>query len=333
MAINEDTDFPRLTPPEDRMSSGSRLFRRAEELSDGQFDLLASAWAEGALSGDALAELESVIIADDLRRVRAGSFRSIRLAPMNEHWPGLRTAIRPSPVLTAFRRNVIPALLAVAAMIVIIISGPAGAKLKMTNQGDLTADKGMTVAEIQASSPIIAFKVSPVSRKGTAAVSEIPVTGEVRTVVSSVNVAMSGAAADLNSAVAENRPEQAESELIIRAEPLAIAWSHAEVSAVARAINAGMSPVSMKDISPSWAMPEDKNWMLRSVSFLASAVTGKEKLIDGYTIASGCITGINTIFGWDMELEQVSNKGGEPVAVSFSSSLLSFTRPVNKTTP
>jgi hypothetical protein len=34
-----------------------------------------------------------------------------------------------------------------------------------------------------------------------------------------------------------------------------------------------------------------------------------------------------------MELEQVNNKKGDAVAVSFSSSLLSFTKPLNKSTP
>jgi hypothetical protein len=344
MAINEDTDFPRLTPPEERMPSGSRLFRRAEELTDDQFDHLAAAWAEGALSGDALAELEAVIVADDIRKVRAASFRNIRLAHMNEAWPGMRKAIRPSPVLTAFRRNVIPALLAVAAMVVIIITGPAGAKLKMRNPGNLTAENRMTVAEIQASSPVIAVEESFVTPEGTAPVSEetetrpVPasvnaMTGEVKGAVSSVNPDMTAVTADMNYAVAENRNEQPEPELIVRVEPLVIARSQAEVSAVTQAINPGMTPVNMRKILPAMRMPEETNWMLRSVSFLASAFSGKEKQIDGYAIASGCITGINTIFGWDMELEQVSNKGGEPVAVSFSSSLLSFTRPVNKTTP
>ncbi len=73
--------------------------------------------------------------------------------------------------------------------------------------------------------------------------------------------------------------------------------------------------------------------MLRSISFLATAITGKEKEVDGYMIASGCITGLNTILGWDMELQQVSNRAGDPVAVSFSSTLLSFTKPLNKSTP
>jgi hypothetical protein len=333
MAIIEDTDFPRLTPPEERMPSGSRLFRRAEELTDDQFDQLAAAWAEGALAGEALAELESVITADVIRRARAESYRHLLLAPVNESWPGLSTAIKSSPMQTVFRRTIIPALMAVAAIILLIILGPAGAKLKTMNSGNLADETGMTPAEIQASSPVISAKESPVTREGTAEVSPVSVTREVRTAVSTVNVAMTGATTDLNPAIAENRIETAESELIVRVQPLAIARSHVATSAVAPAPDPGMTPINIREIIPQRTMPEEKNWMLRSVSFLASTVTGKEKHIDGYAIASGCITGINTIFGWDMELEQVSNKSGEPVAVSFSSSLLTFTKAVNKSTP
>lgn len=320
MAIIEDTDFPCLTPPEEKMPSGNRLFRRAEELTDDQFDQLAAAWAEGSLAGEALAELQSVIAANELRRVRAGSFHSIRLVPLNETWPGISSAIRPSPVLTVFRRTLVPALLAVAAMIVLIIHGPAGAKLKTINSGKLVAETGMTTAEIPASSPIISVTESPMTREATAA-------------ASTVNVALTGATTDLNPAIAEYRIEPAESELIFRVQPLTIARRHIATSAVAPAPDHGMTPINIREIIPSRTIPEEKNWMLRSVSFLASAVTGKEKQIDGYAIASGCITGINTILGWDMELAQVSNKSGEPVAVSFSSSLLSFTKAVNKTTP
>jgi hypothetical protein len=333
MAIIEDTDFPRLTPPEERMPSGSRLFRRAEELTDDQFDHLAAAWAEGALAGEALTELQSVIAADELRRHRAGSFLSIRLVPRNETWPGIRTAIKSSPVQTVFRRTVIPALLAVAAMIVLIINGPAGAKLKPMNSGKPVAGAGMTTAEIPASSPIIAVTESPLTREVTASVSAVPETGKERAAISTASVAMTGATADLDHAFAENRIEQAESELIVRVQPLAIARSHIVTSAVAPAPDREMTPISVREVLPSPTMAEEKNWMLRSVSFLASAVTGKEKQIDGYAIASGCITGINAVFGWDMELEQVSNKRGEPMAVSFSSSLLTFTKPLNKTTP
>ena len=333
MAIIEDTDFPRLTPPEERMPSGSRLFRRAEELTDEQFDLLAAAWAEDALSGESLAELESVMASDALRSVRAGSFRSIRLSPLNETWTGLSSAIKPSPVLTAFRRNVIPALLAMAAMIVIIIYGPAGAKLKTKPSGNVAAETGMTVAEIQASSPIIALNGEPATHRGAASGSEVPGNRTGATEDSEVPVNRTGTVAVPKPAVAGKVAESAVPEVSERVQPLALARSHAVPSAVAPAIYTGMTPVSMQKIAPSWIVPEEKNWMLRSISFLASAVTGKEKQIDGYTIANGCITGINSVLGWEMELEQVSNKRGEPVAVSFSSSLISFTRPVNKSMP
>ena len=319
MAITEDTDFPRLTPPEERMPSGSRLFRRAVDLTDEQFDLLASAWAEDALTGEALAELEAVMTADTRRGDRALSFRKIRLTPGKETWPGLSSAIKPSPVLKAIRRTVIPSLLAVAAMIVIIIYGPAGAKLKMVNSGKLKADSGMTVAEIPASSPIIAVNGEPVTRRDTVAGSVLSVT-------------RTGGAEIPQSTVASNMANPVIPEVSKRAQPLAIVHSPAAASAVAPVLSTAMASVSLNETLPSPTIQEEKSWILRSVSFLASAVTGKEKQIDGYTIATGCITGINTVLGWKMELEQVSNKRGEPVAVSFSSSLLSFSKPVNKTT-
>jgi hypothetical protein len=292
---------------EERLPSGSRLYRKAEELTDDQFDLLAAAWAEDSLSGDALAELESVISADSLRMARAESFRNIRLAPGNETWPGLRYAIKPSPVLKVIRGTVIPAILAVAAMIVIIISGPAGAKLKTADPGKLTADSGMAAAEIYASSPVIAVKETSVATMASANITRIT--------------------------AAEDLPESAVPAAIGRIRPLILAHSHTTVSAVAPAINTTLVSISPNVISYPHATEVEQNWMLRSVSFLAAAVTGRETKIDGYAIANGCITGLNTVLGWEMELEQVSNKRGDHVAVSFSSSLLSFTRPVNKTTP
>ncbi|MCK7542278.1 MAG: hypothetical protein MZV63_71085 [Marinilabiliales bacterium] len=53
----------------------------------------------------------------------------------------------------------------------------------------------------------------------------------------------------------------------------------------------------------------------------------EEKNIDGYVVASACVKGINNFLGWEMELEQASNNEGEPVAVNFSSSLISCFSP------
>lgn len=305
MAITEDIEFPRLTPPGDRMPSGSRLFRREEELTDDQFDLLASAWSEDALAGEALAELETVFSVRPDRLNRAESFRLVRLQPGEENWPGMHACLRKPGGFTVFRRTVIPALLAVAAMIVLVIYGPAGAKLKTGNRGQLTAETEMTAGEIPASYPIIVSKTisaSPATRVTTEPLAnqrdELPVMAEE-----------------------------------VRVMPLALAYGQEMPGSVAPAIDAAMASLDIRDIKTQTTIQDDQNWMLRSISYLAGAVTGKDKKIDGYMIANGAITGINSILGWNMELEQVSNRKGDHVAVTFSSSLLSFTKPLNKFTP
>jgi len=317
MAITEDMDFPRLTPPDDRMPSGRRLFRRPAELTDEQFDLMAAAWAEGALSGEAVEELESVMTASTDRRDRAGSFRSIRLVPYNENWPGMKSAVRLSPALTAFRRSVIPTLLAVAAMVIMIIYGPAGAKLKTINSRGAVNGPAMTVAEIQVYAPIIAVERIPEPNI-------LPVR-PVQTPAAEENASQGH--------LAEGMEKPAEITGLVRVEPIALARGHATASSVAPELIPAIISVNIRDIQPDMTLQEEKNWMFRSISFLAGAVTGKEKKIDGYMIANGCISGINSILGWKMELQQVNNSKGDPVAVNFSSSLLSFTKPLNKITP
>lgn len=317
MAITEDMDSPRLRPSGDRMPSGRRLFRSAEELTDEQFDLLAAAWSEDALTGDALSEFESVIAVHAGRLERAGSFRQVRLSPLSERWSGMNSCIKPLPVLKVLKGTVIPALMAVAAMIVLIINGPAGAKLKSINSRVTDAESAMAVAEIPASAPVIAVKKAPASApviatKNNPAIiaGDVPVT---------------------HTAVNENSEEVMEVAETSRVQPLALAYGQAPASSVAPAVNPVIASVIIRQPLPVQTMNEEKNWMLRSLSYLATAITGKEKEIDGYMIANGCITGINSVLGWKMELQQVNNSKGDPVAVNFSSSLLSFTKPLNKT--
>lgn len=330
MAITENMEFPQLTPREDKAPSVSRLFRRAEELTDEQFDLLAAARSEEALTGEALEELESLLMADPERMVRADSFMKLRLTPFEESWPDMQSSFRSSPGLTVLKRTVIPALLAVAAMIVFVIYGPVVAKLKTAHSGKTAGESVMAdavitgsekvavIAEIPASMPIVAVRKATMSR-------ETPAVVERRsTVIQEYAVSAPG------TLPSEIRPEIAETADASRTQPLILAHGQKMPGSVAPVVNPALASLSIRHIQIPQAPQEEKNWMLRSISFLASAMTGKEKKIDGYMIASGAITGINSILGWDMELERVSNKRGEPVAVSFSSSLLSFTKPLNK---
>ncbi len=329
--MTEDMEFPRLTPPGERMPSGNSLFRRPEELTDEQFDLLAAAWAEDELSGDALIELESVIASAPGKRERANSFRSLRLAPGPESWPGMRRSLRNSPAKTAVRRTIVPALLAAAAVLMLILSGPAGAKLKtLNNPARTTGTATMAVAEIPGSLPVIR-KESPELNQATAAgkIIQPEQVIDAGKNIPAEQVIATGKIILSEQLLAPDMPEVASERTL----PLITMHDRAEILAFAPATDRTLSTITMaKTIEPA-TLREEKNWMLRSISFLAGAVTGREKEIDGYMIANGCINGLNTILGWDMELAQVSNKSGDPVAVSFSSSLLSFTKPLNKFTP
>ncbi len=331
MAITEDMEFPRLTPPGDRMPSGRRLFRSPEELTDEQFDLLAAAWSEDALAGEPLTELESVMSAIPGRRERAESFRSIRLVPGNEKWSGMHMAHRSSPAGMAFRRTIMPALLAAAAVLVLIVLGPAGAKLKTLNNPAVTTGSAvMTVAEIPGSLPLI--------RKEIPAANQVTATSKVIQPEQIIAASKENLSEQVIAASKENLSEQVIAQdlpevTLDRTLPLVTMHDRAAILAFVPAADRTLSTITLAEVGRPAIPGEEKNWMLRSISFLASTVTGKEKQIDGYMIANGCINGINTILGWEMELEQVSNRAGDPVAVSFSSSLLSFTKPLNKTTP
>ena len=101
-------------------------------------------------------------------------------------------------------------------------------------------------------------------------------------------------------------------------------------------LTAGIDPhelrsVSFKNIQPTADISEnDVNWIIRGLSSLSRAVTKEEKPINAYSIASTCINSINNILDWKMELDKTVSKDGSTIAVSFSSSLLSFSAPVNK---
>jgi hypothetical protein len=74
----------------------------------------------------------------------------------------------------------------------------------------------------------------------------------------------------------------------------------------------------------------ERNWIVNSLAGLSKSRTKDNKPVDGYGIAGSLVKSVNTILGWEMELEKVSTDQGEPVAVSFTSGLLTFSSPVKK---
>ena len=89
--------------------------------------------------------------------------------------------------------------------------------------------------------------------------------------------------------------------------------------------------VNFSKIPASQNIPEkEENWLVKGFAGLSKTIKKEKTPVDGYVIAKSCIKGINSVFGSDMELEKIVSAAGDTVAVSFNSSLLSFSAPVRK---
>ncbi len=172
--MTEDTDLPRLTPLDDRLQGKGRLFRRPEELTDEQFDLLAAAWADDALSGDSLAETEEALTSSPERRMRAESFRQIRLYPLIDRWEGRNRMLKAAPGTYAIRRILIVTLTVAAALGALVIPGPLKTKPDNKSAGPAVAEaqkigEAITIAEAQTTGEALIPEASPVIKTQPAA--------------------------------------------------------------------------------------------------------------------------------------------------------------------
>ncbi|MFN2314117.1 MAG: hypothetical protein ABR531_06640 [Bacteroidales bacterium] len=327
--MTDDSDFPRLTPPDDRYPAPDGLLRRPEELTDEQFDLLAAAWSEEALAGDRpsvleetlagdqLSELEEAMTAIPSRRLRAESFRGVKLVPYDDKWDGRNRLLRQAPATRVIKRTLVVTLLAAAAVVAFIITGPA-IRSRTPDIMPETLPEGTVMSEalISEAFPVI------IPERSYAEPAAVP------------RMADPGKAVPEGSMIEPERealaPEPAGPQ---RALPVNLAINVVNPVMIAAARTTDLKAMQMTAVIPTPAQDKADNWIIRGISLLAKTVTKEEKKIDGYLIASACVKGLNNALGWEMELEQASNKAGEPVAVNFSSSLLSFSAPVNKNSP
>jgi len=305
--MTDNIDFPRLTPSDDRLPSSEKLIRKPEDLTGEQFDLLAAAWVGNALNSESLKEFETLLASFPEKRVHAESFRKIRLTPLNDRWEGKERMIRKSPTAVTVRRTVLITLAAAAVLAGMITLGPSifkqnpAATLQQFHESAVVSE-----VLIPAASPITVYRPEEAvkTRQGFAVIHE----RDLRTHTEIVT-----------------EPERILPVTADRHPSVPVLTASADMS--------GLIPLDLVDIVPVSIPEKEANWILRSISFLAGAITKEKKTVDGYMIANACVNGINDILGWDMELEEVKNKSGEQAKVNFNSSLLSFSAPMNKNQP
>jgi len=298
--MKSDNDFPRLVPPDDIFPRQGSLLRSPHELPDDQFSLLAAAWAEGALTGESLLEVESVIAADSEKRTFAESFRKLRLKPGTEKWEGRNRLLRSTPEEKAVRRTLIYTIASAAVVLTIITLRPV-AEYHATELTPLVLPGITVTADITPDDPVMQW---PEERP--AAIIQ-PQIAEAAAIVT-----------------------PSENEVINRDRPLEVGVV-VETPVIVSAIGAkDLISLPVRNI-PSTAGPvAERNWIVSSIAGLSKSRTKDDKPVDGYGIAGSLVKSVNTILGWEMELEKVSTDQGEPVAVSFSSGLLTFSSPVKK---
>lgn len=303
MAVRDDNDLPELVPFDDRLHSRAGLFRRAEEITDDQFALLAAEWAEGESGADSLSEIETIFAASPERRALAEDFKRIRLVPGDERWPGREAMIKTVPAAFNYKRIIYAALASAAVILAFLTLSPLlRSSVSQSSPAIVPETKISAATIIPAQDPLPATEIKPVRALQTKI-----------------------------TAVATAEKLQADAGQNLRTEPFDLRNDPETVRLIAGVSTAELTAVEMMpvqtDIRP---MPEEANWIMRGISSLSGFVTGKDKAVDGYMIAEACVKGVNSVLGWDMDLERVVSDNGNPLEVNFSSSLVSFSAPAKK---
>ncbi len=303
--MNDDIIYPHLTPLNDRYLSHGELYRSAGDLTAEQFDLLAAAWAENALSDEGLAEIEALFAIDKLKEIYAGSFRQLRLIPCNDRWEGLNGLLQTTPAARTIRRVFFIALASAAIFFTLFTLKPLAKK-----QVTLTA-------------PVSLPEVAVISDAREPAAPDISNKME-ETISSSTSPGVKKKSQELY-------PPDRES--TARISPVTMIASAETPVLISGPTSRELRPVSYNVITATPDIPNDENWIIRGISRLSRAPAKEKKPIDAFVVASAFIKGINSVLGSEMALDKTLNKKGDLVAVSFSSSLLSIKAPVKKNSP
>lgn len=300
--MNDDIRYPHLTPLNDSYPSPGDLYRSAYDLPAGQFDLLAAAWAENALSEESMAEIEAIFAADRSKEAYASSFRQLRLVPCDDSWEGLNGLLQATPVARTIQRVLIITVASAALFFALFTLKPfADKKVGLTSPVD-SPEVAVISDSKEPAPPALSNKMEAIASAGTAPEvkekdnEQYPAVRESSAKENPVTMIAAAQIPDLNPGV---------SSLQLR-------------------------PVSFKVIQQTKDIPEDENWIVRSIARLSGMPAKEKKPVDAYAVAGAFFKGVNSVLGTEIELDKTVNKKGEPVAVSFSSSLLSFKAPIKK---
>lgn len=301
----EDIDFPRLTPSDDRYPSSGSLLRVPQDLTDEQFDLMAAARAEDGLTEEGLREFDLILSAAPDRLAYAESFRQLRLRHCDDMMEGLYSLLKTTPAARTVRRSLLAAL-AAAAVITVLLSVRPFAKQQTEQLQPATLPELSIVTDITNNPVVKPVRIQKATETRSLPASAISKTGETEVFVP----ATAGKITPLATASQATIPVLAS---LSRTEEL--------------------RPVAFREITVTPSAGSEENWIAKGIAVLSGAGGKGSRASGSFAIADACIKAMNRVLGSEMELKRVMSDTGDPVAVNFSSSLLTFSAPVKKTAP
>ncbi len=293
---------------EDKFPFRSRLLKSYSDLSEEQFEYLCIASAEGDLTPEQQEELEAAVKADEKRSATYNIYKRLRLPAEAVAYPGKERLRKTTPFARITRVASVVMAAAASVAILIIALNYTGSDTDTIPSSDVTAsvtepethrEREAEVSETMAILPVLASVPAQKPSKVAAAMPEE------------------------EEAVPEQVPERS------------IIMPVAGQPAVIR-IAGNLSTPGLADIYTSEPAMFSGPLSLRDYLAIAfrERILGEEipdrSPVRAYEVASAGVNGLNRLLGWEMDIEFVKEKKGEPEAVIFSSRLVKFQTPVKK---
>jgi hypothetical protein len=318
----DDLTAARLIPAQNSFSKKEDLKKKLTDLTDSQIEYLSIAYLEKDIAPDQETELLEIIGIDHGKRSSFELIQKMKLVPPRIFYKRKRHLLKRTLATKLISLSLIG--LSAAAIITFVIlnffSVPRSFSVESekTAQSDKpdTAIKYMTTAKIAEKSVVANKKTSPKKQ-----IKSLPAFPTKLSVVNSVQVSD-----NLDSLLRT----PADPSTLVRKVPIT-ATIKLETEVIRKSLIAYNSQSKM---------PQDEDDGRSKLSrFIARTFrekflkekTATDTPLKAYEIAEAGVSGLNTLFGWDMSLDKKNDEKGELKSVYFSSKIIKFNAPIKKT--
>ncbi len=322
---SELTTF-RLSPSEISFTQKDDLIKKAEEISESQFEYLCVAYLEKDLTYDQQSEVKELI---DLYPDKKKSFELIqktKLLPEDIKYEKKKQLIRMTIVQKVMRFSYIglsaAAIIAFALITYFSIPRTLPIKTVKTSQ-NIKADSIVRKTTVEpVSDNIIFVKKDPTFKR------------QNKKILSESSEAQSVIDEHVMNSHLQNAPTERSvnnpTDLFNKVPVLS------QVDLKGKTI-----PDNLIAFRPTFNIPAYDDGRSRLSRFISKTFrekilkekSAKDTPLKGYEIAEAGVTGLNKLLGWEMEFDKKNGENGELKSIYFSSKLLKFNAPVKKSEP